>query len=439
MYLEQKDIADLIKLLRDDMKPALGVTEPGAIAFAAAKAREFVKGDVERVDVVLNSGMYKNAFTCGIPHSDAVGNAYAAALGVVAGDAALGLEALAKVDDQANEAAKGLVEGGKVSVQVGEITPDIYIRAEVATASDCCAVTIAHTHTNIVNIVVNGDVVFQKDDEGQPGQEDVGGAPIHEYTLAELYNFIQLVPIEEISFIQQAYDMNLALFNEGVSHERTTFLKALWDMNGGKMISGDEVTTAQLLCGGAIEARVLGLDKPAMSITGSGAHGIICTMPLYAVCQVQGISAGRLLRATALSYLITMYIKEYSGRLSAFCGCAIAAGTGMACALAWLKGGDLAVMERVVANMAASITGMICDGGNQGCTMKGVTAVDTAFRSVRFALSGVGVDPVHGVLGSTPEDTFRYMGCIASPGMVGTEQTMIDILKDKSQKGNRMS
>lgn len=437
--MEQKDWDGLVKLLRDDMKPALGVTEPGAIAFAAAKAREFVKGDVERVDVVLNSGMYKNAFTCGIPHSDAVGNAYAAALGVVAGDATLGLEALAKVDDQANEAAKGLVEGGKVSVQVGEITPDIYIRAEVATASDCCTVTIAHTHTNIVNIVVNGDVVFQKDDAGQPGQEDVGGAPIHEYTLAELYNFIQLVPIEEISFIQQAYDMNLALFNEGLGHERTTFLKALWDMNGGKMISGDEVTTAQLLCGGAIEARVLGLDKPAMSITGSGAHGIICTMPLYAVSQVQGISAERLLRATALSYLITMYIKEYSGRLSAFCGCAIAAGTGMACALAWLKGGDLAVMERVVANMAASITGMICDGGNQGCTMKGVTAVDTAFRSVRFALSGVGVDPVHGVLGSTPEDTFRYMGCIASPGMVGTEQTMIDILKDKSQKGNRMS
>lgn len=437
--MNQKNMETLIKLLRDDMKPALGVTEPGAIAFAAAKAREFVKGDVERVDVVLNSGMYKNAFTCGIPHSDAVGNAYAAALGVVAGDAALGLEALAKVDDQANEAAKGLVEGGKVSVQVGEITPDIYIRAEVATASDCCAVTIAHTHTNIVNIVVNGDVVFQKDGAGQPGQEDVGGAPIHEYTLAELYNFIQSVPIEEISFIQQAYDMNLALFNEGLGHERTTFLKALWDMNGGKMISGDEVTTAQLLCGGAIEARVLGLDKPAMSITGSGAHGIICTMPLYAVSQVQGISAERLLRATALSYLITMYIKEYSGRLSAFCGCAIAAGTGMACALAWLKGGDLAVMECVVANMAASITGMICDGGNQGCTMKGVTAVDTAFRSVRFALSGVGVNPAHGVLGPTPEDTFRYMGCIASPGMVGTEQTMIDILKDKSQKGNRMS
>ncbi|WP_204968159.1 serine dehydratase subunit alpha family protein [Megasphaera stantonii] len=437
--MEQKDIADLIKLLRDDMKPALGVTEPGAIAFAAAKAREFVKGEVERVDVVLNSGMYKNAFTCGIPHSDAVGNAYAAALGVVAGDAALGLEALAKVDDQANEAAKGLVEGGKVSVQVGEITPDIYIRVEVATASDCCAVTIAHTHTNIVNIVVNGDVVFEKDDEEQPGHEDAGGAPIHEYTLAELYNFIQSVPIEEISFIQRAYDMNLALFSEGLGHERTTFLKALWDMNGGQMISGDEVTTAQLLCGGAIEARVLGLDKPAMSITGSGAHGIICTMPLYAVCQVQGISAERLLRATALSYLITMYIKEYSGRLSAFCGCAIAAGTGMACALAWLKGGDLAVLHRVIANMAASITGMICDGGNQGCTMKGVTAVDTAFRSVRFALSGVGVDPVHGVLGPTPEDTFRYMGCIASPGMVGTEQTMIDILKDKSQKGSRIS
>lgn len=429
----------LLQLLRSDMQPALGVTEPGAIAFAAAKSREYVSGEVTKVEVILNSGMYKNAFTCGIPHSSAVGNIYAAALGVVAGDAALGLEALAHVDDRANAEAQKMVDAGIVSVRVGAIASDIYIEASVYSASDCCTVTIAYTHTNIVQIVVNGQAVFQQDAGRETEDAGEEGAVIHDYTLAELCEFIQAVPIEQIAFIQQAYDMNLALFHEGLRHSRTTFVKELWKLNGCQLISKDEAATAQLLCSGAIEARVLGLDKPAMSITGSGAHGLICTMPLYAVSQIRGYSKERLLRATALSYLITMYIKEYSGRLSAFCGCAIAAGTGMACALAWLKGGDLAVMERVVANMAASITGMICDGGNQGCTMKGVTAVDTAFRSVRFALSGVGVDPVHGVLGSTPEDTFRYMGCIASPGMVGTEQTMIDILKDKSQKGNRMS
>lgn len=203
-------------------------------------------------------------------------------------------------------------------------------------------------------------------------------------------------------------------------------------MNQTKIISEDELATAQLLCNAAIEGRVIGLDKPAMSITGSGAHGIICTMPLYGVCKVNGIAADTLLRATVLSYLITMYIKEYSGKLSAFCGCAIAAGTGMACALAYLKQGTLNDIKAVINNMAASITGMICDGGNQGCTMKGIVAVDAAFRSVRFALQHVYIDDVHGIIGRTPEETLHNMGRIASPGMIETEKTIIDILKEKS-------
>ena len=179
------------------------------------------------------------------------------------------------------------------------------------------------------------------------------------------------------------------------------------------------IATAQLLAAGAVEARVLGLDQPAMSITGSGAHGILATLPLYAAQQVWGLSEGCLWRATALSYLVCMYIKEYSGRLSAFCGCAIAAGTGMACGLALLRGGDLGTLERVIRNLAASITGMICDGGNEGCTMKGIVAVDAAFRAVSLALRGIAVAPVHGICAATPEATMRNMGRIASPGMVG--------------------
>lgn len=197
------------------------------------------------------------------------------------------------------------------------------------------------------------------------------------------------------------------------------------------MISDDEQRTASLLCNGAIEARVIGLSRPAMSITGSGAHGIIATMPLYAASQVKGYSGEALLRATALSYLVCMYIKEYSGKLSAFCGCAIAAGTGMACGLVFLRGGSLEAMERTINNMASSITGMICDGGNQGCTMKGIVAVDAAYESAELAMNGVYISSIHGINGATPEETMRNMGRIASPGMVGTEKTIVEILEEK--------
>ena len=169
-----------------------------------------------------------------------------------------------------------------------------------------------------------------------------------------------------------------------------------------------------------------------MSITGSGAHGIIATMPLYAAYKVKGYSEESLLRATALSYLVCMYIKEYSGKLSAFCGCAIAAGTGMACGLVLLRGGDTEDMTCTINNMASSITGMICDGGNQGCAMKGVVAVDAAYRCAAMAMKNVYIYPVHGINGTTPEETMQNMGRIASPGMVGTEKTMIKILESKS-------
>ena len=154
-------------------------------------------------------------------------------------------------------------------------------------------------------------------------------------------------------------------------------------------------------------------------------------MPLLAAQKVNGYSEEALYRATVLSYLICTYIKEYSGKLSAFCGCAIAAGTGMACGLVLLRGGTTEQMEKVINNMACSITGMICDGGNQGCTMKGVVAVDAAFTSVNMAMNDVYIFNDHGINGANPEETMRNMGLIASPGMVGTEKTIVDILVAK--------
>ena len=424
---------ELTRLIREDMKPALGVTEPGAIAFAAARAKAETEGEVLRVEVALNSGMYKNAYTCGIPGSDAYGNLQAAALGVVAADPAKGLKSLDGITDADNEAAAKMVRDGRVHVALDHMGSEITIDATVCTETDTCSVHIRGTHTHIQWIEKNGEIVFGEKTEQQEESEEAETPVIHRYTLRQILEYVKQVPAKEISFIREAFSMNIELLEEGIHSKKTTIGPMLLRANDGKIISEDARKTAQLMCNGAIEARVLGLSSPAMSITGSGAHGIIATMPLFAYYEVnyEVIDDDILLRATALSYLITMYIKEYSGRLSAFCGCGIAAGTGMACGLGYLRGASEAQQTMIIQNMASGLTGMICDGGNQGCAMKGMVAVDAAFRSVDMAMQNVCIEAIQGINGRTPEDTMRNMGRIASPGMVKTEEVIVDIMKNK--------
>ena len=450
---------ELSALIKKDMVPALGVTEPGAISFCVAKAKSYAKGELLHLNVAMNSGMYKNAFTCGIPNSKEVGNVFAAALGYVAGNPDKGLESLANVTPADNICAQRLIDEGKITVALSGISSRIFMEATLETTESKVLLTIRDTHTNITKIVVNGETVLEAEEKDEAIDRPEAGITesdkteegcgitesnkvaegtgttkihsIHRYTLAELVDYVNTVSLEEIEFVKEAYKVNLKLFEEALKSPRTTFARQLLAMNGGEVISKDEQMTASLLCNATIEARVIGLDKPAMSITGSGAHGTIATMPLYGVYKIYGLSEEMLYRATMLSYLICTYIKEYSGRLSAFCGCAIAAGTGMACGLVYLKGGTVEQMEYTLNNMASSITGMICDGGNQGCTMKGVAACDAAFRSVAFAMKGVHIDKVHGINGNTPEETMRNMGLIASPGMVGTEKTIVEIFEEK--------
>ncbi len=425
---------DLTRLIKEDMKPALGVTEPGAIAYAVASARGHIQGEVRKVRVALNSGMYKNAYTCGIPNSSNFGLLYAAALGAVAADAAKGLEALADIRPEDDAEAARMVENGLVETVLDHISSRIMIDATVESQQEKCTVHIRDSHTHIVSIEKNGEEIYAEEESFRPmNDEESEEAVIHQYSLHKILEYIREAPKEEISFIREAFSMNMELLEEGLESERAVITKSLLKENAGEVISTDVLKTAQLLCNGAIEARVLGLARPAMSITGSGAHGIIATMPLLAQYKAagEGMEEEALLRAAALSYLITMYIKEYSGRLSAFCGCAIAAGTGMACGLAFMKGADEEGIGRVICNMASGMTGMICDGGNHGCTMKGIVAVDAAFRAVDMALAGVSIGSIHGINGRTPEDTMRHMGRIASPGMVETEKTIVEIMEKK--------
>ena len=422
----------LTKLIKKDMKPALGVTEPGAIAFAVASARKNICGKITNVQVRLNSGMYKNAYTCGIPNAREFGNLHAAALGAVAANAELGLESLRDITEEDNTRASELVQAGKVEAILDHIGSEITIEARVCTDQGECKVFIKGSHTDIRKIIRDGDVIYEKEGQSDQHAKQVElEADIHHYTLHEILEYIDRVSLEELEFEEEACMMDLELLKEGLASDRTTIGPMLFRENQNNLFSADALKSAQLLCNGAIEARVLGLSKPAMSITGSGAHGIIAVMPLYAVYKVEGCSKERLLRGIALSCLITMYIKEYSGKLSAFCGCGIAAGTGMACGLAYMREAEEKKIGKVIQNMASGLTGMICDGGNQGCAMKGIVAVDAAFRSVDMALNDVCIDNIHGINGKTPEETMHNMGLIASPGMVHTEETIVDIMKEK--------
>lgn len=422
---------ELTCLIKEDMIPAFGVTEPGAVAFAVATAREKVRGEVQEVIVVLNKGVYKNSYTCGVPNSSGYGNLYAAALGAVAADAKLGLESLSLVTEEDDELARILIDGGRVSVDYNDIGSEIYINACVKTVDEECCVLIRDSHINVVEIKLNGTVVYENNNKYDCSNEETSA--VKQYSLKQFIDYCRRVPIEEIEFISSAFDMNMDLFKEGLMSPKTSILKYLLSQNDNSVVSGDFRNTAQLLCNGTIEARVIGLSKPAMSITGSGSHGIICTMPLLAYKKTREklCTKEMLLRGTALSYLVTMYIKEYSGKLSAMCGCGVAAGTGMACGLALMMGASEAEISMVIGNMSAGITGMICDGGNRGCAMKGITAVDAAIQAVHMAMAGVAIESIHGINGNTPEETMRNMGLIATPGMTLTEDTILDIMRKK--------
>ena len=431
IWKERVNIVQILtRLLSEDMKPALGVTEPGAIAYAVAKACTYVTGEWEQIKVRLNSGIYKNGFTCGIPNSDEVGNVFAAALGAVCGKAHLLLQSLDSITEEDTKAAKKLVDEGKVQVFMDHISSDIFIEATVVSTKGNCVVTIRERHTNVTKIVRDGEIVFEGE---SPVDDTKRETSIKDFAIEDFISYVNDVPLEEISFIREAFLMNMDLLEAGLASDKTIFAKQLFLENENRLISQDGLKTAQLLCNGAIEARVLGCAQPAMSITGSGAHGIIATMPLFAYYQVNlgVVDDDVLIRATALGFLVTQYIKAFSGVLSSLCGCAIGAGTGMACGLAYLRGASYIEIHHVILNMASGMTGMICDGGNPGCVMKGIVAVDAAFRAVDFAMQGLYVGEKHGINGQTAEKTLQNMGKIAFPGMASTEEEIVDIIRNK--------
>lgn len=420
-------IENLVKVLKKEMKPALGITELGAIALACSKAYRAVGGNLRNIDIVTDLGTFKNGFSCLVPGTREMGNEIATILGVLVGNPELELEVLKNVKTEDVVEAKKLRDEGVAKVSVKKGLTEIFIDATVTTDKGVGRSVIKGTHTNIVLVEANGKIQYKAEEKEEKKEKEMEFV-LKNLKIIDFINFANEVPFEDIKFTLEAVEMNKELAQSGMKGAGMGVGVTISRLIKEHKMADDIRSYAQMLTAYAVDARLGGVQKPAMSISGSGAHGIIASMPLAAVAERMEIGEEKLARAIALTYLITIYIKEHSGRLSAFCGCAVAAGTGASAGIVYLLGGNNKQIEYAISNMAANITGMICDGGNFGCSLKAKTGAGAAVLSALFAMENVVIPNDSGIVGKTVEETMENMGKIASPGMIQTDDVILDTM-----------
>ena len=431
-----------IRILNSEMELATGCTEPGAVALTAAEAGQALRkagvDKAEEITVNASINIIKNAMSAGIPGTDYEGMDYAAAIGALGGDPVYLLEVMNHVPRETVEAAAALVKAGEVRVNVAQVPQKLYIEVIAKGGGHTGRAIVRDLHTNVVLVEQDGVATLDKrdTDTAAAGDSDVvTPEQIASFlTVRSIWDYCtkELDPMNDpIDIIRSAVKVNSVISDEGLSKEYGLAIGRNLDLNCRKGLMTRDLTTNSMIAAAAgADARMAGAPVSVVANSGSGNQGITATMPVVAAARWLDIDEPTMLRAVTLSNLIAIRIKSKFGRLSNLCGATVA-GTGAACGLVLMQGGDPDALARTIRNMASSITGMICDGGNQGCVMKGVTAVDAAFRAATFARSGVAIDPVHGINAPDPETTMRYMGRIASPGMVGTEKTIVEIFEEK--------
>ena len=416
---------DFTALLKKELKPALGVTEVGAIALAAARAYDAVGGSLLHIQMVMNGGMYKNAFSCAIPGTEEMGCKMAAALGALGGNWQLGLEVLKEITPQHVAQAKAL--DIPIEIQVDEERESIYILAEVTTTKGVGLCRIEDTHSNIVLVARDEEVLFSAEKGG--GVEEAEAFDLDRVTVEDMVSYAQNVPIEALSFVQEMIEMNVQLSKEGESGVGLGIWKTLSAFQNKGVLGNDMIYVAQKLTCSAMDARLAGLPFAAMSIVGSGSHGILCSLPVVSYGRYTEKTSEEILRAVALSGLVTIFSKYYTGRLSSLCGCVLGGGSGAAAGIVLLMGGGTKEVSAAMDHMAANLTGMICDGGSTGCALKASAGVYAAYLSAMLAMEGVEIPHNFGVVGSSAEQTERNLGRISDEGMAPMDSTIISIMQ----------
>ncbi len=432
-------VKDILKM---EVAPALGCTEPVAIALAAAAARALLPEDdgLEQIEVWVDPNIYKNGMAVAIPGTDGLcGLDTAAVLGAVGGDPALGLEVLDPVDEKAVKQTRTLIKEDKAKVHLLEDRKGLYVKAVVQSSGHTSEAVIQTLHDQLTDLVLDGTPcpqhpLLQKAGGGKTSAASLGELEdwLKQLSLNELLTLIDDLDEEDLAFIQEGVEANLRLAHYGLKNGCGMGVgKTLQRLVRQRLLKKDMVTAARMLTSSAADARMAGVKMAAMSSAGSGNHGLTAILPIVAVKDFVTTEHRTVLEAIALSHIITGYIKAYTGRLSAVCGCSVAAGAGATAGVAYLLGGDNVHIAGAIKNLIVDLAGVICDGAKSSCALKLATAGGTAVQAALFALQGVTVRPEDGIVGDTPEGTMRNIGTLTTEGMIATDKTILNIMLAK--------
>lgn len=430
--------SEIISLIKKEVKPALGCTEPIAVALAVAKAAEVMQDGVSaygwrrqqeyKLVIEVSGNILKNGMGVGIPGTGMVGLHIAAALGAVCGKSSYGLEVLHDLDEGSVAVAKKLVESESITLSLAETDLKLYVKVSVEYLGHVSYAVIQKDHDNIVETAFDG--VVKNIDSKVSAEVALEQKTTLDYglTIKEILEFASTVAYDDIEFILESRTLNLALANEGMSGRYGLKVGyALCKAENREVFGDDFLSYAMALTAAASDARMAGCTLAAMSNSGSGNQGITVTMPVIAYSLRYNCSDEELARALILSHLTAIHIKGYLGKLSALCGCVIAS-TGAACGLVYLRGGDYGQICAAIKNMIGNITGMVCDGAKEGCAMKVASGVSSALQSAVLAREGICISEYDGIIEKDIEKTIRNLGRIGSVGMQYTDDMILDIM-----------
>lgn len=420
---------EIFCLLQKELVVALGCTEPIAIAIASAAAAEYAKGeDIYKLELLASGNIIKNAMAVNIPGTGSCGIKLAAALGAVAKNHHEGLELLNGLSLKQIEAAKDMVKDGRVSSGLANTSKKLYIEAIVYTEASKAKVIIEDIHTNITFIEVDGTVI--KDIRKKEAAYDEDGV-LGELNIDRIYEFIESFDITKFDIIEKSITLNRAIALEGIKNSYGLEVgKTIMSQIENGVISNDVINYAMALTSAASDARMAGCTLSVMSNSGSGNQGITATLPVVAVWEKLNLPEEKLIRAVALSHLMTIYIKTKFGRLSALCGAAIAA-TGSSCGIVYLYGGNDEKIKSAIQNMLGNVTGTLCDGAKAGCALKVSTCTNAAMQSAILALRGTTIKATDGIIENNVEKTIDNVCKLANEGTKEADRIILNIMLSK--------
>ena len=418
----------IIDLINREVVPAIGCTEPIAVALCTARAAETLGAGPERIAVRLSANILKNAMGLGIPGTGMIGLPIAVALGALIGRSEYRLEVLRDVTPEAVERGREMIGRRCISIGLKEgVCEKLYIEAEVEAAGHRAVAVIAGGHTDFVFVSRDGEVLF---DKRTPAgcDEEAGEVPL---TLARVWDFAMTSPVEELRFILETRRLNMAAAERSLAGEYGHCVGRTLRCDRERKVMGDSLFTRILsYTSAACDARMAGAMIPVMSNSGSGNQGIAATLPVAVYADEVHASEEQTIRALALSHLTVIYIKQSLGRLSALCGCVVAA-TGSSCGITYLMGGGYEQAAAAVKNMIANLTGMICDGAKPSCAMKLTSGVSTAVLSAMMAMDGRCVSSVEGIIEEDVDRCIRNLTAIGREGMDETDRLVLRIMTNK--------